>query len=73
MALLTLEKFENALKTFEDAIALDNTKADLWAQKALALHNLNRNDEALMAINKALSLDQSWQYAIDLKSLIINN
>jgi tetratricopeptide (TPR) repeat protein len=72
MALLILENYEEALGAFESAIALDDTKADLWAQKALTLYKLNRTDEALAAINKALSYDESWQYALDLKALIEN-
>jgi tetratricopeptide (TPR) repeat protein len=60
------------LKAFDAAIALDDTKADLWAQKAFALYKLNRMDEAKAAVDKALSFDQTWQYALDLKALIEN-
>jgi tetratricopeptide (TPR) repeat protein len=72
MALVSLKRFEEALEAFNSAIALDDTKADLWAQKALALYNLNKIDEASAAIEKALSFDQDWKYALDLKELIDN-
>jgi tetratricopeptide (TPR) repeat protein len=72
LALITLENYEEALKAFDAGIALDDTKADLWAQKAFALYKLQKLDEARAAIDKALSFDETWQYALDLKALIEN-
>lgn len=40
--------------------------------EAFALYKLNKMDEARAAVDKALSYDQEWQYALDLKDLIEN-
>ncbi|MCC8467991.1 MAG: tetratricopeptide repeat protein [Rickettsia endosymbiont of Eriopis connexa] len=52
-----LGKHKEALKTFEKAIALDNTKPMAYSFKAFALCYLGRYKKALIEINKALELD----------------
>ncbi|KYC35573.1 serine/threonine protein kinase [Scytonema hofmannii PCC 7110] len=56
--LLTREfgKHEEAIKSFDQAIKLDNQYYDAWQGKGLALSDLKRYEAALAALNKAKDL-----------------
>ncbi len=69
-ALVKQDENEKAIEAFDAGIALDEGIADLYANKAVALMNLKRYDEAIAAIDKALELDPEWDIAITLKSTI---
>ncbi|MEE2600906.1 MAG: tetratricopeptide repeat protein [Thermoproteota archaeon] len=54
-----LEKgnFDEALRTFERAIQLDQKDPDLWNLKGIALRSLGRYNEAIESFNKSLEID----------------
>jgi tetratricopeptide (TPR) repeat protein len=55
--LLNAEQPENALKLFEEALALDGHNTDVLIKKAGALERLNRVDDAIACYNRAIELD----------------
>ena len=54
-----LEKgnFDEALRTFERAVLLDQKDPDLWNLKGIALRSLGRYNEAIESFNKSLEID----------------
>jgi|GEM_PF-3061969 len=64
---------EMALHDFNKAISLKPENGDLWSGKARSLSNLGRYEEALIAINKALELNEQDRYDINLKASILDD
>ena len=63
-ALITLGKsqlengsFDEALKSFQQAILLDQNNPDLWNFMGVTLRSLGRYDEAIECFNKSLKID----------------
>jgi tetratricopeptide (TPR) repeat protein len=54
--LVAEEKLDDAVKTYEDAIALDPDFADAWQGLALALNELGRHEQAIEAGKKLCEL-----------------
>jgi len=54
--LVAEEKLDDAVKTYEEAIALDADFADAWQGLALALNDLGRHQEAIEAGKKLCEL-----------------
>jgi tetratricopeptide (TPR) repeat protein len=54
--LVAEEKVEDAVKTYEEAIALDPDFADAWQGLALALNDLGRHEGAIEAGKKLCEL-----------------
>jgi tetratricopeptide (TPR) repeat protein len=50
-------KYEDALKLFDQAIAIEGRYALAWANKAAAMGNLNRPKEMRQCLEQALSID----------------
>jgi len=48
-----LELLDEVIYLFDSVVDKPNTKADFWRLKAIALHELKRNEEALKAIEKS--------------------
>ncbi len=57
--LLNADQPENALKLFEEALALSPDNPDALIKKAGALEKLNRADEAIACYNRAIEMDES--------------
>jgi tetratricopeptide (TPR) repeat protein len=57
--LLGLQKPENALACFEEAIALDRNRPEAHVKKATALERLGRIEEALLSYDTAIDLDDT--------------
>lgn len=55
--LLELNKFEEALGFFEQALLLEPSNADLWNLKGVTLRSLGRYDEAIECFNKSLEIE----------------
>ena len=54
--LVAEEKLDDAVKTYQEAIALDADFADAWQGLALALNDLGRHQEAIEAGKKLCEL-----------------
>ena len=50
-------RYNESLKYFDAAIAIDRNFTEAWYAKGVALHNLKRYDEAVLCYDKALALD----------------
>ncbi len=48
-----LELLDEVIYLFDSVVDKPNTKAEFWRLKAIALHELGRNEEALKAIEKS--------------------
>lgn len=55
--------YERALSAFDRAEKDKGSDARVHYNRGLALHKLNRNDEAKQALNRALELDRGGEYA----------
>ncbi|HWQ67945.1 MAG TPA: tetratricopeptide repeat protein [Methanospirillum sp.] len=69
-ALLRLGQNEKAIEAFDEGIKLDQGIADLWYNKAFAQLGMNKFDDAMTSIDKALELDSTWDVALKLKEQI---
>ncbi|HWQ63145.1 MAG TPA: tetratricopeptide repeat protein [Methanospirillum sp.] len=67
MAQMKLGQDDKAVESFDAGLKLDETLAVLWYNKAGALYNLGKYDDAMTAVNKALELDSSYEVAQKLK------
>jgi hypothetical protein len=63
-ALLEQEKYNEAIKAFEQAIELNPQFAATWAGKSIALQELGRSTEAVAAFAKAKELGYKGQFRI---------
>jgi serine/threonine protein kinase len=58
-----LQKYDEALTAYEQAIRLDPNNAAAYNYKGVALHNLKRYDEALVAYERAIRLNPNDGFA----------
>lgn len=67
-----LELLDKAIYLFDTDLDSSNTKAELWHLKAIALQNLERNEEALKAIEKS---KEFLKYSVkeSLKNIVISD
>ncbi len=65
------EHFPEALRYTERALELESSDARVWANKGLALVQLNRQFEALEAVNQSLACDPDYMVALTLKGEIL--
>ena len=56
LAKLEAGNYEQALRFFERAIAINENQAEVWTKRAVALQNLNRIGEAIEANQRAIAL-----------------
>jgi len=49
--------YNEALNSFEQALALNQNDPDMWNLKGIALRSLGRYDEAVECFNKSLEID----------------
>ena len=67
--LLFLERYDEAIKSFQQSIACRDDYAEAWVNQGIAFHALTKNDEARRAFDQALSIDSAFYPA--LRSLAI--
>jgi tetratricopeptide (TPR) repeat protein len=60
---LKLNRYSDALDSFNQAIELDPNQAKFWNKRGNALEKLGRNQEALASYDKAFLLDPSYEIA----------
>ena len=71
-ALLNLDKAEEALDHFEQAIQIDPKNIEAWIKKGTALERLQRIDEAIEAYDQAIAVDGSTATAYLFKAGVYN-
>ena len=71
-ALLNLDKPEQALEQFEEALSLDPKNVEAWIKKGTALERLQRIDEAITAYDQAIAADNSTATAYLFKAGVYN-
>ncbi len=59
MALEVLEKYEDAIASFDKTIELNPNSSKAWNSKGYLLVQLERDDEALACFDKALELNST--------------
>jgi len=68
-ALYGLEKYEQSLEAYEEALKLDIRNIKAWKYKGSAMGHLGKHTEALEAFEEALQLDSkddgAWKYKGD--------
>jgi tetratricopeptide (TPR) repeat protein/tRNA A-37 threonylcarbamoyl transferase component Bud32 len=62
-SLTELKRYESALATYEQALALDSNSAWIWARKGRVLRLLKRYTDALAALERALALQPAFAWA----------
>ncbi|GHO95422.1 hypothetical protein KSF_054700 [Reticulibacter mediterranei] len=71
IALIKLEKYQEALEAFEQAISLDPNNARIFLAKGTLLIMLNRHQEALEAFEQAISLNSNKAPVFLVKGVIL--
>jgi tetratricopeptide (TPR) repeat protein len=71
-ALLNLDKADEALEHFEQALQLEPKNIEAWIKKGTALERLQRIDEAIEAYDRAIAVDSSTATAYLFKAGVYN-
>ncbi len=71
-SLLNLDKPEEALACFDEAISVDSRNIEAWIKRGSALERLQRIDEAIAAYDRAIEADQSTGTAYLFKAGVYN-
>jgi len=71
-ALLNLNKPEEALDQFDEALRLEPRNVEAWIKKGTALERLQRVDEAIVAYDQAIAADGSTATAYLFKAGVYN-
>jgi tetratricopeptide (TPR) repeat protein len=64
LALMRLNRFEDALASYDRALAVWRDHAEAWCNRGAALHELKRFDEALASYDCALALQPRYAEAL---------
>ncbi|HWN95554.1 MAG TPA: tetratricopeptide repeat protein [Methylomirabilota bacterium] len=71
-ALLNLDKAEEALDQFDEALRLEPRNIEAWIKRGTALERLQRVDEAIVAYDQAIAVDASTATAYLFKAGVYN-
>ena len=63
IALQAQEKYDDAIKAYDEAIRLDKNSFRAWDNKGIALQAQGRYDEAIKAYDEAIRLDKNYSSA----------
>lgn len=66
-------RYEEALEQYTIATEYDPSWIAAWYLKAFSLEKLNRSEKALIAVNQALSIDETDRDSNNLKADILDN
>ncbi len=67
---MALDRFGEALQSYNRAVNLDPKNADYWTGRGMALMALNDNAESLAAFEQALKLNPSQAQAVVGKNIV---
>ena len=70
--LLNLDKPEEALNEFEEALRIDPHSTEAWIKRGTALERLQRTDEAITSYDQAIAIDGSTATAYLFKAGVYN-
>jgi len=65
-----MEKYEEAIESYNKAIALEPNYASTYNRKAVALSNLGRYEEAIQCYDKVLEINPNSEDAKKKKAMI---
>ena len=65
--------FNEAIKSFDRALAMDPNYKEALGNKGTALSNLGRYADAIKYLDRALATDPNYKYALAGKSAALNN
>ncbi|MBW4664306.1 MAG: tetratricopeptide repeat protein [Chroococcus sp. CMT-3BRIN-NPC107] len=71
--LASLGAYEEALSSFDRAVAIQATNNAAWVQRAVVLIHLNRHKEALNSCDRALEIDNSDRQAWLFRGAALNH
>ena len=71
-ALLNIDKVEEALDQFDEALRLEPRNVEAWIKKGTALERLQRTEEAIVAYDQAIAVDGSIATAYLFKAGVYN-
>ena len=69
-ALRTQNKYQEAIETYDKALALNAHFAEALYDKGLALHNLNKFQEAIDCYEKAITINSKYSDAYTFKGVV---
>jgi tetratricopeptide (TPR) repeat protein len=67
------KKYDEAIESYEKALAIDPNYAPAWHNKGLVLHNLGKYDEAIKHYDRALAIDPNCAFALNNKGRALGN
>jgi tetratricopeptide (TPR) repeat protein len=71
-ALLNMDKLEEALEQFDEALRLEPRNIEAWIKRGTALERLQRIDEAITSYDQAIAIDGSTATAYLFKAGVYN-
>ena len=72
VSLISLGRYDEAIRLFDKALELDPRDAEVWTNKGLSLFKLGRKDEAIRCFDKAIEIDPRVAEAWNNKGTILN-
>jgi tetratricopeptide (TPR) repeat protein len=69
-ALRDQNKYQEAIETYDKALALNANFAEALYDKGLALHNLNKFQEAIDCYEKAIAINNKYSDAFTFKGVV---
>ncbi len=69
----SLERYDEALVSYDRALELDANYQLVWANRGNVLDNLKRYDEALVSYDRALELDANYQWFWCMRGNVLEN
>ena len=61
--LIYLEKYEKAIKCYDEIIKINPNCSEAYYNKGIALYNLNRKDEVLKCYDKIIEINPNYSDA----------
>ncbi|MGV8141117.1 MAG: tetratricopeptide repeat protein [Candidatus Woesearchaeota archaeon] len=66
-------RYDDAVESFDEALKINSTDADIWYSKGLALIKLHRYAEAVKSLDEALKIKSTDEYIWSWRGYALNN